>query len=52
VHYLKEIEHFFQVYKDLEGTRTVTKGFENAAAAKEAVLEAMRLYEARFGGAA
>ena len=27
-HYLKEIEHFFQVYKDLEGTRTETRGFE------------------------
>ena len=25
-------EHFFQVYKDLEGTRTVTRGFEAAAA--------------------
>ena len=25
---LKEIEHFFQVYKDLEGTRTETRGFE------------------------
>ena len=31
-HYLKEIEHFFQVYKDLEGTRTETRGFEGAAA--------------------
>jgi inorganic pyrophosphatase len=33
-HYLKEIEHFFQVYKDLEGTRTETRGFEGAAAAR------------------
>ncbi len=44
-HYLKEIEHFFQVYKDLEGTRTVTRGFEGAAArASQAIAEAMNTY--------
>jgi inorganic pyrophosphatase len=48
-HYLKEIEHFFQVYKDLEGTRTETKGFEGAAEAREAVRRAMGLYETKFG---
>jgi inorganic pyrophosphatase len=50
-HYLKEIEHFFQVYKDLEGTRTETRGFEGAAAARAAVLWAMELYAAKFGRA-
>jgi inorganic pyrophosphatase len=50
-HYLKEIEHFFQVYKDLEGTRTETRGFEGAAAAKAAVLRAMELCSAKFGTA-
>jgi inorganic pyrophosphatase len=49
-HYLKEIEHFFQVYKDLEGTRTETKGFEGAGAAREAVERAMELYRSTFGG--
>ena len=49
-HYLKEIEHFFQVYKDLEGTRTETKGFEGAAAARAAVERAMELYGRKFGG--
>jgi len=49
-HYLKEIEHFFQVYKDLEGTRTETRGFEDAAAAREAVVRAMELYDSTFGG--
>jgi inorganic pyrophosphatase len=48
-HYLKEIEHFFQVYKDLEGTRVVTRGFEGAAAAREAISQAMVAYEAKFG---
>jgi inorganic pyrophosphatase len=50
-HYLNEIEHFFQVYKDLEGTRTETRGFEGAAAARAAVLWAMELYAAKFGRA-
>jgi inorganic pyrophosphatase len=48
-HYLKEIEHFFQVYKDLEGTRTETRGFEGAGAAREAVVRAMELYQSKFG---
>ncbi|MGN6392155.1 MAG: inorganic diphosphatase [Gemmatimonadales bacterium] len=47
-HYLKEIEHFFQVYKDLEGTRTVTRGFEGAAAAREAIQRSIELYEEKF----
>ena len=48
-HYLKEIEHFFQVYKDLEGTRTVTRGFEGAAAARSAIADAMGAYQREFG---
>jgi inorganic pyrophosphatase len=47
-HYLKEIEHFFQVYKDLEGTTTVTRGFEGAAAAREAITRSMAAYEEKF----
>jgi inorganic pyrophosphatase len=47
-HYLKEIEHFFQVYKDLEGTRTETRGFEGAAAARAAISRAMTAYQERF----
>jgi len=47
-HSLKEIEHFFQVYKDLEGTRTETRGFEAGAAAREAVVRAMELYDSKF----
>jgi inorganic pyrophosphatase len=49
-HYLKEIEHFFQVYKDLEGTRTVTRGFEAAAAARECISHAMTAYGMKFRG--
>ena len=48
-HSLREIEHFFQVYKDLEGTRTETRGFEGADAARKAIETAMRMYQERFG---
>ena len=48
-HHLKEIEHFYQVYKDLEGTRTETKGSEGAAAARSAVRRAMELYGEKLG---
>jgi inorganic pyrophosphatase len=37
---LDEIEHFFQVYKDLEGHEVQTDGFEDLAAAKRVVGEA------------
>jgi len=48
-HYLREVEHFFRVYKDLEGTRTESRGFENAAAARAAIVRSMAAYEAKFG---
>jgi inorganic pyrophosphatase len=49
-HYLKEIEHFFRVYKDLEGKHTETRGFENAGAARHAITQAMAAYERAYGG--
>ncbi|HXG45767.1 MAG TPA: inorganic diphosphatase [Gemmatimonadales bacterium] len=48
-HTLKEIEHFFQVYKDLEGITTRTRGFEDAEAARRAIVEAIELYRKKFG---
>jgi len=39
--YRDEIEHFFQVYKDLEKKKTATRGFGNRAAAA-AIIEAAR----------
>ena len=47
-HYLREVEHFFRVYKDLEGTRTESKGFEGAAAAHAAIRTAMDAYARKF----
>ena len=40
-HTLKEIEHFFQVYKDLEEGKTETRGFGNRADA-ELIIEQAR----------
>ena len=48
-HFLAEVGHFFQVYKDLEGVRTKAIGWEPAVMAKERILHAVRLYEERFG---
>jgi inorganic pyrophosphatase len=48
-HALREIEHFFQVYKSLEGGTTETRGFEGADAARRAIVHAMQLYSKEFG---
>lgn len=37
---LNEIEHFFQVYKDLEGHKVVTDGFEPREAAERVISQA------------
>lgn len=47
VHQLKEIEHFFDVYKDLEeGKSTSTRGWGDAAQARAALADAMARYPA------
>jgi inorganic pyrophosphatase len=43
---MNEIEHFFQVYKDLEGHKVSTEGFENRAAADIVIEESRARYEA------
>lgn len=47
-HALREIEHFFQVYKDLEGSRTESRGFEDAAVARRLIETAMAAYLEKF----
>jgi len=39
-HVLREIEHFFSIYKDLEGKRTRLKGWKDAEAARKMISEA------------
>jgi inorganic pyrophosphatase len=43
-HQLKEIEHFFQVYKDLEKKKVGIEGWEDKEAAIEAIKDAQKRY--------
>lgn len=49
-HLLKELEHFFSVYKELEGKETKVLEWKGATAAHEAIEHATKLYEEKFGG--
>ena len=44
-HLLKEITHFFSIYKDLEGKRVEIKGWHDAAYARDRVLRAIKLFQ-------
>ena len=43
-HVMREISHFFSIYKDLEGKRTQMLGWQDAAAARAAILESSRRF--------
>ncbi|NJM06930.1 inorganic diphosphatase [Candidatus Gracilibacteria bacterium] len=43
-HFLKEVEHFFTVYKDLEGTRVEPVGWERADFAKQRIVQSVSDY--------
>jgi|SRR5579872_3383751 len=44
-HLLREIEHFFSVYKQLEGKRTEVAGWRNVTQAREVINESRRRFE-------
>src|SRR5260370_20879233 len=44
-HMLKEITHFFSIYKDLEGKRVEIKGWHDAAYARNKVLAAAQAFK-------
>jgi inorganic pyrophosphatase len=46
-HLLKELEHFFAVYKELEGKKTAVEGWQDAGAAYSAIERARRAFNAR-----
>ena len=48
-HFLREVGHFFEVYKDLEGVRTKPIGWEGLSAAQQAIENAMAMYRDKFG---
>jgi inorganic pyrophosphatase len=47
-HYLKEVEHFFHVYKDLEGKRVQILGWSGATTAMEVIRESVARYEEKY----
>ncbi len=47
-HILKEIAHFFQVYKELEGKKVEVLGWKNAREAKSVIMSSVRLYKKRL----
>jgi inorganic pyrophosphatase len=46
-HVLKELDHFFQIYKELELKRVETYGWRDAAAAKKSLMIAHSRFQAR-----
>ena len=44
-HMLKEITHFFSIYKDLEGKRVEIKGWHDAAYAREHILRSIKQFD-------
>ena len=45
-HYLREVEHFFSIYKELEGVTTDTMGWQDRAEAVRILETSRRTYEA------
>jgi inorganic pyrophosphatase len=44
-HMLKEITHFFSIYKDLEGKRVEMKGWRDASYARDRVMHTIKQFE-------
>ncbi len=44
-HVMKEISHFFSIYKDLEGKRTQMLGWRDAKAARAAIVESAKRFK-------
>ena len=47
-HYLKEVEHFFRIYKDLEGRRAEIIGWEKSEIAMQVILDSIERYEEKY----
>ena len=47
-HVLKEVEHFFQRYKDLEGKRVQIVGWEKSLTAMQVIMDAIKRYDQTF----
>jgi inorganic pyrophosphatase len=49
-HYLREVEHFFAVYKELEGKSTELLGWKDVKRAHEVIADCMARYARSFPG--
>jgi inorganic pyrophosphatase len=47
-HYLKEVEHFFHIYKDLEGRRVEILGWEKSEVAAQVISDSITRYQKKF----
>jgi inorganic pyrophosphatase len=47
IHVRREIEHFFTIYKELEGRTTTTLGWKGPAEARRVIVEARKSYLAK-----
>ncbi len=48
-HTLKEIKHFFETYKSIEGKKVEITGFENREQAAAAIMKGIKTYQEKFG---
>lgn len=48
-HYLKEVEHFFAIYKELEGVHTTILGWQDGTRAREVIMAASERYRREYG---
>lgn len=47
-HYLKEVEHFFRIYKDLEGKRVQTVGWGKSDVAMQVITDSVARYAEKY----
>ena len=47
-HYLKEVQHFFHIYKDLEGKRVQMIGWEKSTQAMRIITESIQRYQEKY----
>jgi inorganic pyrophosphatase len=48
-HYLREVEHFFAIYKELEGVQTQVNGWKDRTVARKLILDACAQYATTHG---
>jgi inorganic pyrophosphatase len=47
-HFPKEVRHFFNVYKQLQGTESRDEGWVDAVGARETIVRSIQIYHEKF----